>query len=226
MVRVGKYRSRRSKRSGGKLLGSALADQAKATIASAHKAVTHSLDHSPAEVVKAVAPHVMDHPEKVDAILKSLVHNIEPVYRNPPKYTSRFPDLSGPDPMVIAKQLRTRLGFDKAPHERHGGNVFGELKGMTKSLVDAFNPAESAKASIGEFNQIKLKDTSARGIARNMLHGYAGYLHGQAAYAKTTGLAVAPFSAMDAGIPTAGFAALGVSEDKFGDTAGTIARNI
>ena len=159
MVRVGKYRSRRSKRSGGNILASAMQEQAKAAIATAHEAVTHELDHSPAEVVKAVAPHVMDHPEKVNELLKTLVHDIEPVYREAPRYTSRFPDFSGPDPMVIAKQLRKRLGLDRAPHEhRVGGNPFSELKGMTKSLVDTFNPATSAKASIGEFNQIKFSD--------------------------------------------------------------------
>ena len=129
--------------------------------------------------------------------------------------------------MVLAKQLRSQLGFDRPQqHQRIGGNLFGDMKAKATSLVGAFNPAESAKASIKEFNRVDFKPHSARGVARSMLHGYSGFLHGQAAYSKTTGLALAPFSAMDAGIPTAGFAALGVGEDKIGDAVGTFARSI
>ena len=97
---------------------------------------------------------------------------------------------------------------------------------LARSLTTAFDPTSSAKSSIHELNRVNFKDTSARGVARNMLHGYAGYLHGQATYAKSQGLLLAPLSLATAGVPTGAMMAMGAGSDKLGDTVGTIARAI
>ena len=177
--------------------------------------------------MEAVQKHVEHAPEHVERILAKAVHDLKPRYNpDPPAYTSRFPDLSGPDPMVIAKQLRETLGFNRGPHAMVGGNVFSDLSDKVSSLTSAFDPSASARSGIHELNRVNFKDTSARGVARNMLHGYAGYLHGQATYAKSQGLLLAPLSMVSGGVPTGAMMAVGAGSDKLGDTAGTIARTI
>ena len=76
------------------------------------------------------------------------------------------------------------------------------------------------------FNSINLHDTSARGIARNALHGYAGNLRAHAAYAQTTGLMLTPAVAVGAAIPMAGLAATGQALRGYADGVDAVNRRI
>ena len=240
VVKVGRYRSRRrgggAAVAGGGVVTKVLNQQLKQAVHEVKHAVHHAADHEPMEVLEAVQKHIPHHPEQVDQILREAGKNLRDFShgRIPaiPNYTTSYPNLSGPDPMAFARHLRQKY-FDHhhtrahADHQRVAGGLnFKSIGDSAKALVNTFNPADSINQGMDQLDKINFKDTSARGMAKNALHGYSGFLHGQAAYSQATGLAVSPFSAMDAGIPTAGLMALGMAQNKFGDAAGALAHRI
>ena len=228
MVVVGKYRSRRRK--GGNLLSAVRKTGVVKAIETMKDVAHHPLDHQPMEILKTVEKHVTDHPEHVTQLLNDVakdmsnvdVNSVNPIH----KFTSEFPNFSGPDPYAFARSLRKTFKMDdhpKADHAKVGGGIFKSGFSEMKKFASNFNPADSVSQSFDNLDRIHMEDHSFRGIAKNAINLHSAMLHGHAAYAQASGLAMTPFTAGSSAVALGGVA---MAQNKIADAETVIARRL
>ena len=204
-------------------------DNARLALSEAHKSIQHPLEHHPEDLIREAQKHIESAPHIAHEIVshaRFLPDKLDFVRR---RVSTRFGDKSH-DYMAHAYKVKQMFGFDshaKTHHRRVAGALdFKSIFDDTQELATGFNPADSAGAAMDSFNKINLHNTSARGIARNALHGYAGNLRAHAAYAQTTGLMLTPAVAVGAAIPMAGLAATGQALRGYADGVDAVNRRI
>ena len=199
-------------------------------IKEASKAVYHPHQHDPQDIIDVAQKHIGSAPHFAQSLLGSMVHEIPKHYNFAPlPLTTRFSDKRA-NYMGHAMKVRHTFGTDdhaKTHHHRVAGALdFKQVFSDTKTLAEGFNPADSAGKAMDSFNKINLHNTTARGIAKNALHGYAGNLRAHAAYAQTYALMMTPAVALGAAVPMAGFAATGQALRGYADGVDAVNRRI
>ena len=187
-------------------------DNARTALNEAFKSIQNPLEQDPQDLIDVAQKHIESAPHHAHEIL-GLARKVPALHNFRTRQAStRFSDKRH-DFMALAHRVRQQFSQDAHPkmhHKRVAGALdFKSIFSDTKKLAEGFNPADSAGAAMDSFNKINLHDTSAKGIAKNALHGYAGNLRAHAAYAQTAGLALTPAVALGAAVPMAGFAATG-----------------
>ena len=186
MARVGKYKSRRTSRprKGGGIVPDIVHEAAAKAVEVADKAVHHTHQHEPQEVVKAVQKHITEAPDVAKRLLDehvmSLPKSSRPILQ-PFTYSFADPHV---DPFAHAQRIRKQF-VDARPNKKHYGGAldFKSVFSKTKEIAQGFNPADSAGKAIESFNKINLNDPTPKGVAHNALHAYAGNMRAHAAYA-------------------------------------------
>ena len=184
-------------------------DNAKQALSEAHKAIYHpAAGHDPQDIVDVASKHIGTAPHFAHQLLDKFVHDIPKHYDYAPTpLTTRFADRKA-NYLAHAVKVRHDFSTDEQPKSHHGRVAgaldFKQVFSSTKTLAEGFNPADSAGRAMDSFNKINLHNTTARGIAKNALHGYAGNLRAHAAYSQMTGLALTPAIAMGSAVPMAG----------------------
>ena len=207
---VGRYRSRRKRKSLPKLAGSAsvggsmldeVAEQASKAVNKAKKNVKMAVgfDHDASDVQKMIEkyPEAHHHLKRVARGLKT--HAYEH-YHNFPTFATKHPDRSV-DIGAFAKQLAKQHVFKHMP--KKGGSL-EKINKVVHTVRQFADPLEELRGAKDAYDGVNFHPRNASQAARSVLSAYQGNFAMGAAHMKTGAIA-APLFAPELGAAAQGF---------------------
>jgi len=147
----------------------------------------HPSAHHPEDLVK-----VMQSVPEATSIARKMLqehHEVARAVKAPirfPQYRARVADHSV-DLHAMAKAIFKKHKFKHMP-KLGGGLSAKQVIGVARQVGDPIKEANKAKNS---YDQVNLHDWSAKGVGRNIAHGYSGNFHVAAGHMKATNIATA-----------------------------------